>query len=159
MMKKKKNSGFTLVELMVVIAIVVILAGFAVPNFISWLPDRRLAAGAQDVLQGLQKSRSRAITANRNVVVNYNTGANSFMAFVDDNANGGLDAGELTIENRILPGGINLVNTGFTGNSVTFDNRGIPITTVGQVMLSNSKGNTEFVQLYLSGHSVLVPPP
>jgi len=155
MMKKMKNSGFTLLELMVVIAIVAIMAAIAIPNYISWLPDRRLAAGAQDILQGLQKSRSKAIVTNRRVVVNFNTGADSFIAFVDDDASGGLDAGELTVVSRNMPAGIDLVNTGFAGNSVTFDNRGIPITAVGTVTLQNSKGNTQVLEMFLSGHSVL----
>ena len=155
MMKKMKNSGFTLLELMVVIAIVAIMVAIATPNYISWLPDRRLAAGAQDVLQGLQKSRSRAIVANRRVVVSFNPGTDSFSAFVDDDASGALDAGELTVVTRNMPAGIDLVNTGFAGDSVTFDNRGIPVTAVGTVLLRNSKGNTETVEIFLSGHSIL----
>ena len=142
-------------ELMVVIAIVAIMAAIATPNFISWLPDRRLDAGAQDVLQGLQKSRSVAIKTNRNVIVTFNTAAESFTAFVDDNANGAQDPGELTIMNRNMPAGINIVSTGFTGNAVTFDNRGIPTTAVGLVTLRNSKGNSQVVELFLSGHSIL----
>ncbi|MEN8246364.1 MAG: GspH/FimT family pseudopilin, partial [Thermodesulfobacteriota bacterium] len=90
MMKKMKNSGFTLMELMIVIAIIAIMAGVAIPNFLGWLPEKRLAAGAQDILQGLQKSRSKAIMTNRRVVVNFDAAANSFTAFVDENADGAL---------------------------------------------------------------------
>ena len=54
-----------------------------------------------------------------------------------------------------MPAGIDLVSTGFTANSVTFDSRGIPTTAVGLVTLQNSKGNTQRVELFLSGHSVL----
>ena len=155
MMKKMKNSGFTLMELMIVIAIIAILAGVAIPNFIGFLPRQRLAAGAQDVLQGLQKSRSKAIMTNRPVVVNFNAAADSFTAFVDENADGALDAGELTIADRTMPAGIDLT-TNLVGavTAVTFDNQGIP-TTSGTMTVQNSKGDDQDIRLYLSGHSVL----
>ena len=155
MMKKMKNSGFTLMELMIVIAIIAIMAGIAIPNFLGWLPEKRLAAGAQDILQGLQKSRSKAIMTNRRVVVDFDTAANSFTAFVDENADGALDAGELTIADRTMPAGINLT-TNLVGavTAVTFDNQGIP-TTSGTMTVQNSSGNDQDIRLYLSGHSVL----
>lgn len=156
MMKKIKNSGFTLMELMIVIAIIAILAGVAIPNFIGFLPGQRLASGAQDILQGLQKSRSKAIMTNRPVVVNFNAAANSFTAFVDENADGALDAGELTIADDLtMPAGIDL-STNLVGavTTVTFDSQGIP-TTSGTMTVQNSKGDAQDIRLYLSGHSVL----
>jgi type IV fimbrial biogenesis protein FimT len=153
MMKKKKNCGFTLMELMIVIAIIAIFASIAIPNFIGWLPERKLDAGAQDILQALQKSRSKAIMTNRNVVVTFNEGAESFIAFVDDNADGVQDAGDLTLVNRNLPAGIVFDVLGF-GATVTFNNRGIP-TNSGVLSLQNNNGNGRNIELYLSGHSVI----
>jgi prepilin-type N-terminal cleavage/methylation domain-containing protein len=153
MIKIKRISGFTLMELMIVIAIIAIMASIAIPNFIGWLPERRLDAGAQDILQGLQKSRSKAIMTNRNVIVTFDAGDNSFIAFVDDNTDGDQDAGELTIINRNLPAGVVFDVLGF-GATVTFDNRGIP-TNSGVLSLQNNNGNGRSIELYLSGHSVL----
>ena len=148
-----KNSGFTLMELMIVIAIIAIMASIAIPNFIGWLPDRRLDAGAQDILQGLQKSRSKAIMTNRNVIVNFNAGADSFIAFVDEDASNDQSAGDLTIVNRNMPAGVDLGNPTF-GNTLTFNNRGMPSAS-GTVTLQKTKGNSQAIELYLSGHSVL----
>lgn len=47
----RKNSGFTLLELIVIIAIVGVLTAIAVPNFISYLPSYRLK-GAISTLRG-----------------------------------------------------------------------------------------------------------
>jgi type II secretion system protein H len=150
MIKKKKTSGFTLMELMIVIAIIAIMSSIAIPNFIGWLPERRLDAGAQDILQGLQKSKSKAIMTNRNVIVTFDAAANSFIAFVDEDASNDQTAGDLTIVNRNMPAGIELNTPDF--GTVTFDNRGIP-TTSGVLTLQNTKGNSRTIQLYLSGHS------
>jgi type IV fimbrial biogenesis protein FimT len=153
MIKKKKTSGFTLMELMIVIAIIAIMSSIAIPNFIGWLPDRRLDAGAQDILQGLQKSRSKAIMTNRNVIVTFDAGNNSFIAFVDEDASNDQSAGDLTIANRNMPAGIVFDVLGF-GATVTFDNRGIP-TNSGVLSLQNNNGNGRNIELYLSGHSVI----
>ena len=153
MTKNLKNNGFTLMELMVVIAIIAILATIAVPSFLSWLPEKQLADGSRDILMGLQKSRSRAIMTNREVIFNFDAG--SFLAFVDDDASGGQDAGEQVIVNRSMPPGVDIASN-LVGNvtTVTFNNRGIPDTS-GTLTIQGSNGNTQDVRLYLSGHSVL----
>ena len=45
----RKQSGFTLAELMLCLGIVAILAAIAVPNFVTWLPKRRLQSAASQV--------------------------------------------------------------------------------------------------------------
>ena len=103
------KKGFTLVELMLVIAIVAAMALIGMPNFFAWLPERRLDTGSQDVLQGLLRARTRAIMTNRNAVVNFDPAGNSFIAFLDDGRGGGTaanntqDGTEETIISQDMP--------------------------------------------------------
>lgn len=56
--------GFTLVELMVALAVAAVLLGIAVPSFRDMLERNRVAAQTNEVLGGLQAARSEAIRKN-----------------------------------------------------------------------------------------------
>lgn len=62
-----KQPGFTLVELMVAIAIMAIVIAFAVPSFEQIRNGNRLSSGANDLLTALQLARTEAIRRNRAV--------------------------------------------------------------------------------------------
>lgn len=59
-----EGSGFTVMELCVVIGMAMLLMGIAVPSFLSWLPTFRLSAAARQVATDLQVARMRAVAQN-----------------------------------------------------------------------------------------------
>ena len=67
----EKNTGFTLMELMVAIAIIAITASIAIPNIIGWLPTHRLASASRAILSVLQQARLRAVKENTFVTVQF----------------------------------------------------------------------------------------
>lgn len=56
--------GFTLVELMVVLAIAALLLVVAAPSLMHAMPGATLKAAASDVAMGLRRTQSQAIVAN-----------------------------------------------------------------------------------------------
>jgi type IV fimbrial biogenesis protein FimT len=62
-----KSSGFTLVELMVTVALIAILMKIALPSFNNLMRSARIRAAAEAVNNGLQKARGEAIAQNKNV--------------------------------------------------------------------------------------------
>jgi type IV pilus assembly protein PilE len=65
MIIRKKNNGFTLIELMVAVAIVGILAGIAYPSYINNLTKSR-RVDAEGALLGLASAMERHFTENSN---------------------------------------------------------------------------------------------
>ena len=85
----KFSSGFTLVELLVVVAIMAITLAFGVPGFRAIITSSRLTNAANSMVTALQRARSEAIKTNRLVTVSNvnNNGAwgDGWIVFVDKN--------------------------------------------------------------------------
>ena len=73
--KPAKQLGFSLIELMVVIAIIAILAGFAMPSYRAWIANTKVRTATESILNGMQKARSESLL--RNTPVRFSLGANS----------------------------------------------------------------------------------
>lgn len=60
-MRKRRQAGFTLIELMVALAVFAILVAVAVPNFRTTIENNRRSTTVQGLLGALQLARSEAI--------------------------------------------------------------------------------------------------
>ncbi len=65
----RRVDGFTMVEVMVTIAVVAILAGIAAPSMIAFVRDSRLRGVSGQLFTDLQFARSEAIRRNRPVLL------------------------------------------------------------------------------------------
>jgi prepilin-type N-terminal cleavage/methylation domain-containing protein len=145
----RKKSGFTIIELMVIIAIIAILATMAIPNFFQWRPKRQLSAATKDVFAAMQYARSRALKDNVN---------EEYTVFLDNGAggnagNGNLDGDEPTVKSGRMPAGIDLVDTDIDADKVLFNSRGLLNNAGGEVELKNSLGVSKKIEVIRTGNS------
>lgn len=118
-MKKTSTGGFTLIEMMVTIAIAGVLLAIAVPNFRDFIINNSISAQANDFVSGLALARSEAIKRGTSVRVTA-AGADfssGWTIWVDANGNTSIDAGEALREHEALKSGFTLVGSGFTNDA------------------------------------------
>jgi len=134
-MRNKK--GFTLMELMVTMAIIALMAAIAIPNFIGWFPRYRLGAGSRDFHDFVQFARIRAVKQNLSTAVVLDAGNGTYdlvelnpVNLEDGDANGipdGIENGNAPsiLEGR-LPGDVQITGNTFWANLILFNPRGFP---------------------------------
>lgn len=103
--KKNRTGGFTLVEVIVVVAIIGIMSAIAIPAINTWVPNYRLKAAARDVFSNLQKARSMAVKFNRETAVVFDP-ANERYSLCDNWTGGACVGTSDTIDLSIIGNGI-----------------------------------------------------
>lgn len=101
-MKKSSVGGFTIIEVMIVIAIIGIMAGIAAPNFMDYLKSRRLSGATMQMFVDLMNTRQQAVTQNKWVSLKIEN-THQYKIFTDSNKNGAIDTGENVVTRDLHP--------------------------------------------------------
>jgi prepilin-type N-terminal cleavage/methylation domain-containing protein len=164
---RNRNSGITLIELVVVMAIIGIMSLFITPGIGEWVQNYRIKQAARDMASDFQFAKLKAISISRQkyctvtFTITVNGVLYDYIVYSDDNHNLEYDAGEEIFKRVILDNehrnvtldtsqgggdGSTFGNNANSQPSVGFDSRGLPRDTQGNfqngtVFMVNSSNN------------------
>jgi len=136
----RKKNGFSLVELLVVIAMIAVVSAIVTPHIIGWRSSAKLRGAVGNLKSDLEMAKINAIKENNYVVVKFDS--NGYEVFVDKSDDRLRDADEPILRNRELPAGVAFDlshdNWTFTSNRTGFNSRGTADN--GTAVLINTRG-------------------
>jgi len=139
-MNRKRKKGITLIELVVVIAIIAIGAVFLAPNIGAWIPYYRLRSASRDVVSALRTAQMKAISNNVTYQVSFTPGAGTYVLQYQTTA-GFVNDGTV----QKLPPGIIVSGITFPANNAQFNTNST--SSAGSITLRNVKGTTKQITL------------
>ena len=132
----KKAEGFSIFELLIVIAVIAVVSAIVTPNVISWRNSAKLRGAAGNIKGDLEMSKARAVRERSPVTVTF-TATNYQVTFTDKDGNA------RTLRNRQLPAGVRVdldsTSFGAMDDQTQFNSRGFPV--AGSAVLVNTKGD------------------
>ena len=139
----RKPRGFTLIELMVVVALAAILAALAAPSFKSFVSGQRVKAAASDFAMAAILARSEAIKRNADVTITP----------VTSGATGWKDGWTVAVGATHLRQQQAYTGVTFSGpaSAITYNGSGRLAAAVSTMTITGSDGSARCVAFDLSG--------
>ncbi len=145
-MSGKRESGFTLIEMMIVVAVLAIMAGIAIPGFMSLLPGMRLNGAARQVMGDLMAARMKAVKLNQRTKVFFDS-SSQYRICDDDDNNGTVASGEGDVVTRNIQANYHDVTLSKTADPV-FQSRG---TAAGTTVTVTNPSGSKYVKVATTG--------
>ena len=146
------QKGFTLVEILVTIALIVIVAAIALPSYFGYSMNTNLKSAARNIQADFLDLKERAIAESTAYRITFDTGGNTYT--IEKGTETGAPYTPIEVKALSSFGGdVGIFNAVFGGGipTITFEGRGIA--TTGKVVLTNSRGSTATIAASVSGRT------
>ncbi|MEE2731106.1 MAG: GspH/FimT family pseudopilin [Pseudomonadota bacterium] len=143
-----RQQGFTIIELMITVALIAIIAAIGIPSFQDLMASNRVVASINELHAGLRLARIEAVKRNDTVVFCSTsdsascsgTWGNGWLVFHDADGDGSVDADELIRVGEGVHNGYSLTFSG-GGTSISFLARGMTNGQSGTFKLCDSEAD------------------
>ena len=145
--RKDRESGFTLIEVMIVVAIIGIASALAIPNYVGWKAQHDLREAVSEFSSNLNLARVVAMNRNRQATVTIQLVAGRINV-------SGVTGVTPTFLNIFPPATLSQNVTGLPGGTanVLFSSMGLSVAAANQVIqLVNTRGDVYSVSVMPSG--------
>ncbi|HIP53595.1 MAG TPA: prepilin-type N-terminal cleavage/methylation domain-containing protein [Chromatiales bacterium] len=143
MQKLDGQTGFTLIELMVTLAMIVIVLAVGIPAFQSLQQNSNRAARINELVAAIQLARSEAVKRGTSIsIIPATNWQNGWTIFTDPDEDRTLDAGETTIRTAAITSPAYTLTSAAYANGITFDSEGAPQATGSFQFSQNSVTRT-----------------
>ncbi|MCU0597649.1 MAG: type II secretion system GspH family protein [Desulfobacterales bacterium] len=146
----KRISGFTVIELIVVMAIIGILLAVSTPNMIRWRQDHQLNRATRDIQATIQNLRIRAMKEKSSVEIVFDAVTNEYETRIYTR---GVAGGRAKVIKYPLPPGIRISRITFRNSLLRFNSRGLTAGGAGSVSLVNQNGVVRRIVVPITGNS------
>jgi type II secretion system protein H len=145
-----RDTGHTLIELIIVFAIIGIMAAVAVPNLVQWAATRRVHLAAREVAADLQLARLRAITLNTDLRVNFDPAQGTYKFERATGPGTWQTTGPFEVDKdlRLLHPGVEIVSV--SANPVIFQPPGI-VNAGTEIILRNAQNRQQTITVSKAG--------
>ncbi len=135
----RKQSGFSLIELMTAMAILTVLVLISAPSAIEWMDNAKLSSATRELLSIVQECRMHAIKENSKAQIEFYDGTNTFLV---KKMNRRKDELEWKETKHKLPAGMKLdASLSFGRDTLIYNSKGLP-DAYGNIKITNSRGTT-----------------
>jgi len=86
MVQRRKRAGFSILELLIVVSILLVIGVVAIPNMMSVIANSRLRAGMTSMSGLFQNCRMMAVKTNKTLSTHFATPNSALVAFIKDAA-------------------------------------------------------------------------
>lgn len=144
--QSRNQTGFSLVEVMVIVVIIGLLIVFAAPDFSKWRPNLNLKSAADDFYAHMQKAKLTAIKKNLDVTLNITAagtcpGGSYFLVDADGEVTANVTDADL------IDLGVCLEEAHFDSGDAGYNARGLPLDTSesNNVTFTHSDGDYTYI--------------
>jgi type IV fimbrial biogenesis protein FimT len=145
----KKNSGFTLLELLITLALIAIVTAIAVPSMTTFTQNDRLTTNINKLIGHLAYARSEAVKSSQQIAICVsNDGAtctggawrDGWIVYIDADSDNSFTAGEVILRAQQALETNNTVTATGIGSQIIYDGRGfVNAASIGSLLLCDNR--------------------